>query len=119
MKRMVSQVTADEALARLSRDERRWVEEARDRLRALLGARLRDVRIFGSKVRGESHEESDIDLLVLVDDLDNETWTAVVDLAHSVSPWLSAVVFDFERYHEPASRATGFYKEMRAESVRL
>lgn len=110
---------ADEILARLAPEERRWVEEFRDRVREQLGTRVRDLRLFGSKVRGDSREGSDIDLLVLIDGLDHEVRLAIVDLAHEISPWLAAHAFDFERYHAPRSRATGFYQELRKESVRL
>ncbi len=112
-------MSAEEALARLAPEERRWVETFRDRLRHLLGSRLRDLRLFGSKVRGDDHDESDIDLLVLVDGLDEETRMSVVDLASSISAWLSPAIVDFERYHAPMSRASGFYEEMRKESVHL
>jgi predicted nucleotidyltransferase len=108
-----------QALGRLDPQRRRWVEEFRDGLRALLGKRLRDLRLFGSEVRGEGGVESDVDLLVLVDGLDVKTWRAVLDLAYSVSPWLSPLVEDYERYHAPRSRATGIYKAIREESVRL
>jgi hypothetical protein len=40
--------------------------EFRDQLRARFGDRLSDLRLFGSKVRGDDHDESDIDLLVLL-----------------------------------------------------
>ncbi len=116
---MVSAITAEEALSRLDPEERGWVEEFRDRLREMLGPRLRDLRLFGSKVRGDSGPESDIDLLVLVDGADSKTWHSVMDLAHSISSLLSAHVYDFELYHAPISRASGFYREMRKESVRL
>lgn len=116
---MVSEVGAEEALGRLSPDERAWVCEFRERLRAELGPRLRDLRLFGSKARGDDHPESDIDLLVLVDQLDWPTWLAVSDLASEISSWLQPVTVDFEKYHAPRSRATGFYEEMRKESIRL
>ncbi len=116
---MVAPITAEVALARLTADERRWVEDLRDRLRDAYGPRIRDLRLFGSRARGESHEESDLDVLVLLDDGDFATHMAIVDLAMSIAPELSAHVFDFERYHAPVSRATGFYKELRKESVRL
>ena len=116
---MRTDIDADQALTRLDPSERRWVEEFRDRARALLGDRLRDLRIFGSKTRGDAHEESDLDLLVLVQDLDHPTRIAVVDLASSISAVLSPVIADYERYHAPMNRATGFYQEMRKESVRL
>lgn len=116
---MVSTMSAEEALSRLTAEERGAVERFRERLKEELGPRLRDLRIYGSKVRGEAHEESDIDLLVLVDGNDHQTTWRIIDIAASINPWLSANVIGFESYHAPASRATGFYKEMRKESVRL
>lgn len=116
---MVADIPARTVLGRLSPDERQWVTELAEQLRSLLGSRLRDLRLFGSKVRGDDHEESDIDLLVLVDGDDSPTWQAVSDLAHAISPSLAPTVVDFEHYHSPASRATSFYEELRRESVRL
>jgi predicted nucleotidyltransferase len=116
---MVAPITAEEALRRLTSEERRAVEEFRAQLRARYGARLRDLRLFGSRARGEAHEESDLDILVLLDGTDLATLTAIVELAMSISPWLSPHVFDFDCYHAPVSRATGFYRELRKESVRL
>lgn len=116
---MVSPVPAEEVLARLDPQERRWVEEFRDEVRARFGARVRDLRLFGSKVRGDDHDESDIDVLVLIDSCDEATGRAVHELAWSITFWLSPIVRDFERYHAPISRASGFYEELRRESVRL
>lgn len=93
--------------------------DLRDGLRDLLGSRLKDVRLFGSKVRGDVHDESDIDILVLVDGRDSMTTRAITDLADGISPWLSPVIVDYDAYHAPASRASGFYEELRQESVRL
>lgn len=43
--------------------------EYASRLRELFGDRLSDVRLFGSFARGEAHEDSDVDVLVLIDGL--------------------------------------------------
>ncbi len=40
-----------------------------ERLRARFGERLRELRVFGSYARGEANEDSDLDVLVLVDGL--------------------------------------------------
>jgi predicted nucleotidyltransferase len=40
-------------------------------LTAAYGARLRQVVLFGSWVRGEAHEESDVDLIVVLDHIEN------------------------------------------------
>jgi predicted nucleotidyltransferase len=49
----------------------RIAEEAARRLREVYGDRLRKVVLFGSWVRGEAHEESDVDLLVVLDEIEN------------------------------------------------
>lgn len=116
---VVSPVPTDEVLARLSPDERRWVEDFRDTLRRRYGERVRDLRLFGSKVRGDDHDESDVDILVLVEGCDLAVTLDIVDAATRISTWLSPSVFDFDRYHQPSSRASGFYQEMRHQSVRL
>lgn len=120
---MVSSVTAVEALGRMRPRNRAIVETFRDQVREMLGPRLRDLRLFGSMARGDHHDESDIDVLVLVESLDRETNAAVGDLAHEIGyrggRFLAAVVCDFDTYHSPKSRATGFYESMRRESVRL
>lgn len=56
----------------LSRDERALLQRFADRLIDHWGDRLHAVWLFGSRARGEppAHEDSDVDLLVLVDDPD-------------------------------------------------
>lgn len=116
---MVADISADEVLARLSPEDRRAVAGFRDDLRARYGARIRDLRLYRSKARGDDHEESDIDILVLLDVRDPETRREIVHMAYFIDPRMSPAIFEFDHYHEPASRVTGFYKEMRKESVRL
>ena len=45
----------------------RIAREAARRLASAYGDRLREVVLFGSWTRGEAHEESDVDLLVVLD----------------------------------------------------
>jgi predicted nucleotidyltransferase len=116
---VVSSVPAADVLARLAADERQWIIDLRPALQSRFGDRLRDLRLFGSKVRGDDHDESDIDILVLLDGCTQEDRNVVWDLAWSISTVLMPVVSDFETYHAPRSRASGFYEEMRKESVRL
>jgi predicted nucleotidyltransferase len=44
------------------------------------GSRLLGVRLFGSYARGEAHEDSDVDCLVLLDHVDRNDDRAVTDL---------------------------------------
>jgi predicted nucleotidyltransferase len=71
------------------------VAAALGRFRAALGLRfgrrLREVTLFGSRARGEAHEESDVDVLVVVDALSEKERAEVMDLA-----WRAA--FEGEEY---------------------
>jgi predicted nucleotidyltransferase len=51
-------------------------------LEARFGARLRELVLFGSQARGDAHEDSDVDLLVVVDDLTTSERSAVLDMAY-------------------------------------
>lgn len=53
----------------------------RTALAAELGDRLRDVILFGSHARGQAHEESDIDVAVIVSDLDFSLHRHIIDVA--------------------------------------
>jgi predicted nucleotidyltransferase len=61
----------------LSSSESALLERFSDELRAQLGDGLHAVWLFGSRARGErpAHEDSDIDVLVLVED---DSWEAKV-----------------------------------------
>lgn len=63
-------------------------------LRQRFGARLRDVRLFGSYARGEAHEDSDVDVLVLLDRVDRADDRCVTDLAADLIWQLHGVVIE-------------------------
>ena len=50
-------------------DETRALRELRDWLRERFGERFLEMKLFGSRARGEGDEDSDLDVLVVVSDL--------------------------------------------------
>ena len=57
-------------------------------LRELYGDRLKDVILFGSQARGDAHPESDIDLMVVLDEVPSRlrelrSWTRLCGSTHS------------------------------------
>jgi len=60
------------------------VRDLERRLRARFGDRLRDLRLFGSYARGDFGPESDVDVLVVVEELSRLERREVFDLAEEV-----------------------------------
>jgi predicted nucleotidyltransferase len=61
------------------------VRDLAARIRAKLGARVRDVRLYGSFARDEAHAESDVDVFVLVADLSEAERRWLFETAGEVS----------------------------------
>lgn len=54
-------------------------------LRSAFGGRLRDIQLFGSYARGDATEDSDVDVLVLIDGLAQSEIAIVSDRATAVA----------------------------------
>lgn len=68
----------------LSPLEQKALEKFKKEVESQFGARLTAVKLFGSKVSGDVHEESDIDVLVLVKNLSWKEKNGVIDLATGI-----------------------------------
>ena len=78
------------------------VKAYRRRLEERFGDELLDVRVFGSYARGEQHEESDVDVFVLLRELDAEKDRAASELAaeawQASGLFVAPLVFGEERF---------------------
>ncbi|MBX3228649.1 MAG: nucleotidyltransferase domain-containing protein [Labilithrix sp.] len=99
-----------------------------ERFRGLLedrfGARLREVVLFGSRARGDAHEESDVDVLVVIDALTPEERRVVVDLSYDVDfagPWLgiSPLAYSTQQACELRQRERRLFLDIDREGVRV
>jgi predicted nucleotidyltransferase len=82
---------------------------------------LVELRLFGSKARGDSDAESDIDVLVVLEDYDWDTRMAVVDLCTDISidngVLLTPVLYSRAEYDSGLTKVTPFYQEVAREGV--
>jgi len=65
-------------------EEVQAVEEFKERLLAALPNQVRDIILFGSKARGDGHPESDVDLLVVLENPTREQTDRVYDITYDI-----------------------------------
>ena len=76
----------------LTREENATLGEIKQRVQSLVGQRLRGIVLFGSKARGDFDPESDLDIAILVDGLDQETKRKIIDVVADVEVKFLVVV---------------------------
>ena len=103
--------------------DRNLIAELKKRLPADVMTHIRKVIAFGSRVRGESQEDSDLDLLILVDRKTPELEGKIEDIAyqvmwdHDFKPILSIKVFTEAGYRQSLMEGFSFYKNVEREGV--
>jgi predicted nucleotidyltransferase len=99
------------------------INEFCDTLRAQLNTNLVEIRLFGSTARGTFTDESDIDILVVVQNENGLTREAVIDMAVDINlkhdVVISPIVMSKNRYTEPLFQETLFYKSIQEEGMPL
>jgi predicted nucleotidyltransferase len=107
----------------LASHEEEAVDTFVQRLRAEFGQDVADVRLFGSKARGEAGADSDLDILVLVKRSDYSLKHAILWLAAEISLaydiLLSPRVVPPGAWQKMAQAGTLFYRTVHAESISL
>ena len=107
----------------LNTSERQGVNIFAEKVKRLLGSSLLDIRIFGSKVRGDFNDESDIDILLIID---SEDWhireeiskiTADVDMEYGCN--ISSVIYTRHEHEKNKYFRTLFVQEVEKEGVSL
>lgn len=84
---------------------------------------VRSVIVFGSRVRDDAQEDSDLDLIVLLDELSTGMEEQLDDVAygvmwdHDFKPIISLKVFSEARYRSALGRGFSFYKNVEKEGV--
>jgi predicted nucleotidyltransferase len=105
----------------LTANEKAALRELKERLQR--DFQLVEMRLFGSRAREEGTEESDLDVLVILERESWDTSMAIYDicfdlnLKHDVV--LTCAIYSRERYASGFHRATGFHKEVERDGIRL
>jgi predicted nucleotidyltransferase len=112
-----------EKISLLTIEERSAVLEFTERLRKRFGHLIKEIILFGSKVRGESGRTSDIDILIVLKNLSWEIKKSISEIAaeenlkHNVI--ISTIRYDENTWENPAVKASPFGKTVREEGIWL
>ncbi|GFP28274.1 uncharacterized protein HKBW3S33_01689 [Candidatus Hakubella thermalkaliphila] len=123
MKQTSSNARNLEKLSLLKTEERNAVLEFADLLRERFGFLIKELILFGSKARGESDQESDIDILIVLTNLSWEIKKSISELAaeenlkHNVL--ISTIRYDTATWESPLIKASPFAKSIREEGIWL
>lgn len=99
------------------------IEELKQRLPADVERHIRRMIIYGSRARGDAAEDSDLDLVALVDEKTPELEQALDEIAynlmwdHDFKPIISLKVFAEERFRSAAAKGLSFYCNVEREGV--
>jgi predicted nucleotidyltransferase len=97
----------------------KFSRSAKDRL----PTNVQDVRLFGSVARGTNTPESDIDILVLVENDDRVTSDIVMDIAVDISleydVVISPIIMTSSHYANQLFRETAFFHALEQDGVSL
>lgn len=103
--------------------EQKALREFKRKIKLELGDQVLDVKLFGSKARGDFKENSDIDILVLLKKDSKKEIDAIFDVVTeivlSTGVYLSVKYFSIEEYNYLNSIPTVFMKNFRKDAVSL
>jgi predicted nucleotidyltransferase len=103
--------------------DRAIIMEFKSRLRPEIKDHVNKVIVFGSRARGSAAEDSDLDVIALVNGKTPEIERQLNEAAyqvmwdHDFKPIISLNVFDESRYHSALSKGFSFYRQVEKEGV--
>lgn len=99
--------------------------EAVSKLKKILSEnyKLIQMKLFGSRAKGDYNNESDIDLLIVIEDydwkLENEIYEICFEIGLEYDVLLSPVIFSKKEFDDKLTKVTPFYKIIAKEGLTL
>ena len=105
--------------------DRALILEFKGKLPLDLESHLKRFIVFGSRVKGKATEDSDLDLIVLVDKKSSEIEKQLEDIAyqvmwdHDFKPMISLKVVEESQYHQSLDKGFSFYRHVEKEGIHV
>jgi predicted nucleotidyltransferase len=106
---------------KLEENEERALKELREELFAKY--RIIDIRLYGSKARGEGREDSDLDIMIEIPEYDRAMVAEIDDIIYRINlehdVFISALVFGKDEMEEGPMSEAPIYKVIQREGIPL
>ena len=116
-------LTSLKELKHLTEQERAALEEFVARVRESHEGEITCITLFGSKARGDFDEESDLDLLMVVERPNGQLWDDVVaiemDLMLKYDVVISSLIMSYGNYEWHRQHRAPLYRNVEKEGVEL
>lgn len=109
----------------IPKSEKKLLDNFLVNLKNKFGSKIEGVILFGSKAKGDWHEDSDIDLLVLTRDQNKSLENKISDLAYDIElennfpALLSILVWSRKRFKSFNKPETSFVYNLKKEGLKL
>lgn len=105
----------------LSAQEKSILKQFKTSLKQTLGGRLVELKLFGSKARGDDQPDSDIDVLVIVTTDDwricDTVYNVATDLSLETDIYISAKVISKNRFDQLRKDGTPFLRNVSKDAI--
>lgn len=111
-------------LTHLTKNEVDAISELKRRLKKDFGEELAEIRLFGSKVRGDFDKESDIDVFVVFDrevdwNFKNKVSCIAYDIDLEFEVLFNLIIFSTTQLKEPKYKILPFIQNVKKEGVKI
>jgi uncharacterized protein len=108
---------------KLNKQEKKAIKGFKKELNKELGEQIVEIKLFGSKSRGDANKNSDIDILVVLKEDSERNKDKVFDIVQSVlleyEILLSPVIFNKEEYDYLNNIPTIFMQNLKFEGISI
>ncbi|MBU4360328.1 nucleotidyltransferase domain-containing protein [Patescibacteria group bacterium] len=110
-------------LLKLKKQERKAIKEFKKKLKEELGEQIVEIKLFGSKARGDFNKNSDIDILIVLKDDTERNKDKIFDIVQNIllesEVLLSPVIFNKKEYNYLNDIPTIFMQNVKFEGVSI
>ena len=107
----------------LSKTDYEAVVEFKRKLTGKLGDSLMELKVFGSKVNKLDSLYSDVDIIIILNQVDNQhkdlVFDAAVDINLKYDVVISPIIYSYAEYNNDLFKKTFFYKTTQNEGIKL